>query len=127
MVFNLAWGNAGEQTITVSSNGFYISVGLLKPVWEFGLLCQMLYLIDKATTPTATIGFLQCGDIKVLQYIGDTIKGGGSLLVWAKMLPTTSEVVMIAAGLNTDLNIEGDEIELIRGPVCCRQGREKIG
>jgi hypothetical protein len=34
---------------------------------------------------------------------------------------------MIAAGLNTDLNIEGDEIELIRGPVCCRQGREKIG
>jgi hypothetical protein len=47
--------------------------------------------------------------------------------MWPEVLPTAGEVMMVTCGLNADLNIETDEVELIRGLVIFWQGREEFG
>jgi hypothetical protein len=78
-------------------------------------LGQVFNLVGETTAPAATIRFLQSYDIKGLENLSDAVEVLITGFVWPQVLPAFGEIVVVSAGLNTNLDIEAEQAELVGG------------
>ena len=118
MIFNRRRTQPAEHAIAVLGQATQIAIELLIPVREFALLGQVLDLIDVAGSKAATISFLQSDQIEVAQQVAYLVQVTGPPFVWQYMLPAAGQVMTVALGTVTDLDIKTEQSQtpIIRQP-----------
>ena len=74
----------------------------------------MFHLVDEAGANAAAVDFLQRDDVELVQQLGNLAQRLLPSGVRQQMLPATGEVVMITLGVDTDLNVEAQQLQHIR-------------
>src|SRR5471032_817911 len=116
MVFYRPWAQAAEHAVAVLAKMPEVAIELLIPVRERPELGKVFDLIDVARSQAAAIGFLECDQIEVAQQVADLLQVTGTAVVRQQVLPATCQVMPIALGTDTDLNVETEQPQ----PTICR-------
>ena len=111
MIFNRPRAQAAEHAIAVLAEATEIAIELLIPVGEGTELRQVFNLIDVAGSQAAAVGFLQGDQIEVAQQIADLLQIVSTPGVRQQVLPAPGQVVPIALGTDTDLNVEAEQAQ----------------
>lgn len=88
-----------------------VAVELLVPVGERPQLGQVLDLIDVAGTQAAAVGFLEGDEVVVGEQFADPLQVGRPPRVGQQVLPTAGQVVAVALGADTDLDVEAEKAQ----------------
>lgn len=107
----MLWLEAAEHAVAVLGETPEVAVELLVPVRKCPELGQMFDLIDVTRAQAAAIGFLQGHQIEVTEQFADPLQVAGPPIVRQQVLPTAGQVVPIALGADTDLDIEAEQAQ----------------
>ena len=103
--------NPAQQAIRAGSKAADAAVGLMAPVREAGAFGQVMRLIGKARAQTARIAFVQTDDVVLGRQRGDRIQRTALASCRKRMRPTAGEVIAVASGTGSRLNIGAEQFE----------------
>ncbi|KPX88228.1 Uncharacterized protein ALO64_05504 [Pseudomonas meliae] len=110
-MLDLGRAQATQHTIAVLGEATEIAIELLIPVRKATQLSKVLDLIDEAGTHAAAIDFLQRHQIEIVDQIADFLQVACPAAMWQQMLPAARQVVVVALGTDTHLDIETEQTQ----------------
>ncbi|RMQ30608.1 hypothetical protein ALQ06_05813 [Pseudomonas syringae pv. berberidis] len=108
-MFDLGRTQAAQYTVAVLGKASEVAIELLIPERETAQLGEMLDLIDEAGAHASAIDFLQGDQIEIVDQVADLLQVASPADVRQQVLPAARQVMPVALGADTDLDIETEQ------------------